>query len=163
MSSLKKKFKVDEQVFVKVISWTIGKSSQKGTKFVRIKFTKGISWTGYFTDATTERVMKTLEDLGFKGRNLAMLAEENALDTENEFIAVIQESREYEGKTYYDAKWINKAYSKGFNAEKVDQSIMREFEEMDTRAYIEGATDISKPAAADDMYSSSFSESDIPF
>jgi hypothetical protein len=163
MSSLKKKFKPDEQVLCKVRSWTIGKSKEKGTKYIRVSFSQGITWTGWLTDKTTEKTMKTLEDLGFKGRNLAMLTEENALDMENEFLVTIESSREYEGNTYYDARWVNKAWEGGFKRSKVDDDLLKEFESVDTRPYIEGATDITKPAATDDVYSPEFASDMIPF
>lgn len=157
-----RKHKVKDRVLTTVRKWTVGKSPNKGTKYVRVQLEGFITWTGYLTPKTTAKTMEALEIMGFRGSNLSQLGVENALDTETEIVAVIGEVREYQGKTYYNADWINKNTAFGFDEEAKD--LLDEFN-VDTRAYIADAEDMSRPAHQEYTSSSeaTFDTSDIPF
>ena len=75
------KLKKGDAIVSQVKKWTLGKSKNKGTAFVRVTFFGGHTWTGYFTPNTHENVMKQLEIMGFNGANIKMLANDNALNT----------------------------------------------------------------------------------
>lgn len=155
-----KKLKKGDNILTTVRSWTVGKSKNRGTKYVRVSLDGYIDWTGWLTDKTTAKTMEQLAIMGFKGSNLGMLKNEDALDKNKEIVAVIGDSRDYKGKTYYSADWINRAG--GFTGDNAD---LDEFADIDTRAYIDGAVD-DEPAVNED-YSigtdPSFTASDIPF
>lgn len=161
-----KKYKIGDRVLSTVTRWTVGKSAVKGTKFIRVTLTNGITWTGYITPNTTAKTMETLETMGFVGSNLSMIGADNALDTETEVVAVIGEVREYNGNTYYNADWINKNSARGFDSESKD--LLSDFD-MDTRAYIADSVDLSSPASSESTQQThqepphNFTTDDIPF
>lgn len=160
-----KKHKVGDRVLTTVRKWEVGKSKNKGTKFVRVQLEGFISWTGYITPKTTAKTMEALETMGFRGTSLSQLGAQGALDTETEIVAVIGEIREWEGKTYYNADWINQNAAFGFNEESKD--LLDEFD-IDTRAYISDTKDISPPASTEYAQQApaethNFTADDIPF
>lgn len=163
-----KKHKVGDVVSASIRTWTIGKSKLKQTPYVRVSFNGYITWTGYLTAKTTESTMKSLETMGFSGANLSQLRNDNALNTSKSFNCVIDEVREHEGRIYYNASWVNdpSKQSSGFSDKDVDEDVMKEFENFDTRAYIDNAKDIDPPAASE-SYSlaedQNFTADDIPF
>lgn len=160
------KYKPDQRVLTSVRSWTIGKSPKKGTRFVKVFLENYIEWVGYDTPNTIAKANEALEIMGFKGANWGMLASDDALDKTREIAAVIDEVREYKGKFYHKAKWINKVSTGGFTGD-VDQDLLDEFSDVDTRAYIADAQD--PEPALDESYQVStdtnftFTEDDIPF
>ncbi|MBE9542529.1 MAG: hypothetical protein IMF01_09440 [Proteobacteria bacterium] len=154
-----RKYKVDESVLTSVRSWTVGRSKNKNTPYVKVTFDNYIDWTGWLTDKTMERTMQTLAMMGFKGSNLGMLKDDNALNKELELAAVIEEAREYKGKWYHSAKWINKV---GGFAGDMDDDLAN----MDTRAYINNPIDVNSEPSNDysDIHTdASFTADDIPF
>lgn len=163
-----RKFKKGEQVPAKIRSWTVGKNPKNGNLCVKINLEGYIQWTGWLTTAATPYTMKTLEACGFRGANLGQLRHDNALDTSKEFFAIIGESRVHDGKTYYEADFINDPDKQvsGWSDKNVEKDLVDELERFDTRAYIDGASDIEPPAATQD-YSvntdANFASDDIPF
>lgn len=100
----------------------LGKSKDKGTPFIAIEFEEdndiepqSITWFGYITDKTVERVVKTIEELGWTGDDILQLdhprKEENEgdsrFDLRGKKCEIVVESEEYNGKTYHKVKWIN--------------------------------------------------------
>lgn len=161
-----KKLKKDDKTKSKIASWELGKTKGKGTRFVRVKFFGKIEWTGWLTAKTEENTMGTLADMGFKGSNLSMLAQDGALDTEPQYEITIDSSRQYEGKTYYSARWVNKIYEAKFKPNKdIDLS---EFDQ-DVSGYIPDAQDINPPATSESQpdynvsTDANFASDDIPF
>lgn len=156
-----RKHRPGDGVITKVRRWEVGKSKVKGTPYVRVQLDGYISWTGYITPNTTEKTMQALATMGFKGTNLKQLGNDNALDTNTTIVAVIGESREYNGKTYYNADWINKEASRGFDEKSKD--LLDDFD-IDTRAYIENTKDISKISESNTQQNTpTFTADDIPF
>ena len=137
------KYKIGQEVLTQVTKWTLGKSAVKQTRFIRVSFKGGIAKTLYLTPGTQENVMKDLATMGFKGSNIQMLKEENALDMDKDLRVTIDDTREYEGNTYYDASWINPVGGSGFDESCMD--MIDDFD-IDTRAFIDDAKDISSPA-----------------
>ena len=144
--------------------WTVGKSKNKQTPYVRVTFESYITWTGYLTPKTNENTMKALAVMGFKGANLGMLKHENALDTSIEYVAVIGEAREQKEYVYQDAKWINSNEIGGFKTPDAD--VMDDFDSFDTRAYIADAKEDNIPAANERFApeaDAAFTAENIPF
>lgn len=148
------KLKTGDSIIGQIKRWTLGKSKNKGTPFIRVTFTGGHAWTGYLTPNTHENVLKQLEIMGFKGANLKMLKNDDALDSKRDLSLTLGESREYQGNTYWDIDWVNKLGGCQID----DPSVLDDFD-MDTRAYIEDAKDIDPPATTD----TTFTADDIPF
>lgn len=160
-----RKHQPGDRVLTSVRKWSLGKSKNKGTKFIKVQLQGGITWTGYFHPNSMEKTMEALEIMGYQGSNINQIGAPNALDTETEVVAVILDSWDYQGKTYYNAKWINKNASFGFDEKSED--LLDDFN-IDTRAYIDGAKDISPPASSefgnsDLVDSHNFTANDIPF
>lgn len=156
-------YKIGMAVLARPIKWSIGKTKEKETKYVRVQLEHGISWTGWLTPKTEERTMKALATMGFKGASLQDLQYPDALDINTEIAAKIDSTREYNGKTYYDASFINPIG--GFDARSKD--LLDEFD-IDTRAYIKDAKKTEKKESALDQdynpgVDSSFTADDIPF
>ena len=151
------KLKKGDAIVGQVKRWALGKSKNKGTPFIRVTFTGGHNWTGYLTPNTHETVLKQLGIMGFKGSNLKMLKNDDALKTDKDLSLVLGESREYQGKTYWDIDWVNKIG--GCVIE--DESVLDYFD-FDTRAYISDTQDIDPPAATEKQ-DTHFTASDIPF
>ena len=165
----KKKFKEGDSVLTSIRKWELGKSDKKNTKYVRVTFNHYISWTGWLTPGAMANTMKALETMGFKGSKISDLQYDNALNTEKEFACVIDSSRVWKENTYYDAAWVNAAFETGFDDKS--KGMLGEFD-MDTRAYIEDAQDMSPPASQDDgimdqnydiSTDANFTADDIPF
>ena len=162
------KYKVDQRVVTQVRGWSIGRSKNKNTPYVQIDFENYIRWTGYHHPNSVEKLMEVLEICGFKGADLSMLRHDDALDKTIDVAAVIESVREYKGKFYHDAKWINNISNGGFDTD-VDQATIDDFADLDTRAYITDAKEDSKPAdqhgMSDNEYNgdNSFTADDIPF
>lgn len=163
-----KKHKIDDRILTQVMSWVVGFSTNTHTPFVRVTLAGGITWTGWLKSPKSKEIaLKGLQVMGFKGSTLGMLKEDNALDKTRDVIAVIGEIRPYNGKTYYDAKFINRAPKMGFSEDKKSAGIMDELDKIDTRGVIEDATDISTPAvsgrALADTFDDGFNPEEIPF
>ena len=156
-----KKYKPDERVMTTLRSWEVGKTKNNNI-VIKLKFENYIEWNGFNTPKAKQKLMETLALLGFKGSNLGMLQNENALDTTKEVAAVIDTVREYKGKFYHSAKWINNI-SGGFVKPK-DSSIMDELSEVDCRGYIDDTVD-DMPAHQeyDRGPKGGFTAEDIPF
>src|SRR3990167_276026 len=162
--------KSGDKTKAKIKTWELGVTPNTQTKYVRVKFTGGIDWTGWISKKATENTMKTLEDMGFKGSNLKMLANDNALDTSIEYDITIGEVRNgKEGKKYYAARWVNKPFVTGFKKSK--DGDLDDFD-IDTSAYISGTVDDAPPTnpndpEGDEEYSiptdANFAADDIPF
>jgi len=144
-----------------VRSWELGKTKPtadkpNGSKFVKIIFSNRISKTMWATQGVFDSpkaaaiFWDTLATLGFRGSSLAMLANDGALDTETQFEVTIEKEREYEGKMYYEASWINKPFQAGFKENNMTDDELNEFD-IDASMHIEGTSDINKPAAAEDF------------
>lgn len=164
------RYKPDQRVITTIRNWTLGTIKTTGTDYVRVRFENYIEWTGFLSPKAIAKTMETLESMGFKGRDLSQLSLQDALDTSVEYIAVIDEEREYEGKFYYSAKWINNAPTIGFSKD-TPKDLVDKFSKYDTRAYIADAKDMSPPAVAEDWATpdpgapteTNFASDDIPF
>jgi hypothetical protein len=64
---------------------------------------RNITWRGYFTDATQERTLESLEHCGWDGKNLTKMT---GLGTRVAVI-VIEDEEGQDGKTYSRVKWVN--------------------------------------------------------
>lgn len=162
-----KKYKVDDFVTTKVVSWTAGFSKEKQTPFIRVTLEGGITWTGWCkSEKSKEITIKALEVMGFKGTDLSQIKRDDALDTERDVVAIIGEIRMYKEQAYYDAKFINRAKKKGFQSDGND-AVFEQLKDVDTKAYIEDAKDMG--ATSDegimpaDYNPSDFAAEEIPF
>lgn len=170
MAQQQRKFKVGEQVETTVRSWEFGKTPNKGTKYVRIRFNNYITKTIWpWSPKAQAHAMETLETLGFRGKDLTMLRHEGALNTQKQFLVTIDEINTKDNKHYYEASWVNDPdkIMSGFNAGEMTKDELDEFS-LDTSAYIENAQDIEPPAASDDIYNTpaeepNFAADSIPF
>lgn len=91
-----------------------GVSSKKGTPYIQIDLiveageAKGsrVRWTGYLNDNAIERTLKTLNEIfGWTWNADELELEEVPFD--NVLVSAEIVSEEYNGKTFYKAKWIN--------------------------------------------------------
>jgi hypothetical protein len=91
-----------------------GVSSKKGTPYIQIDLiveageAKGskVRWTGYLSDNAIEKTLKTLNEIfGWKWNADELEFEEVPFDGVIVTAEVVSE--EYNGKTFYKAKWIN--------------------------------------------------------
>jgi hypothetical protein len=157
-------YKKGDKIKCKISTWELGRTPNTGTKYVRIRCTNRVEWTGWLTDKTEENTMGTLADLGFLGSDIRMLVNDDALDREIDVIATVDSFRIYEGKRYYSARWLNKKFEGGFNKKSLDGIDLDDFA-MDTTGYIDGAKDINQPAVSDYQISedATFAADDIPF
>lgn len=160
-----KKLKVGEQIETTIRSWEFGKTPTKGTKYIRIRFNNYITKTIWpWSPKAQEHAIKTLETLGFKGKDLSMLKNDDALDTKKIFLVTIDEVKTSNGKNYYEASWVNdpdKIFG-GFNSE-LSKDELDEFS-MDVSGYIADAKDIDPPASSENYSSSTtYAADDIPF
>ena len=98
----------------KALSGALGESKKKGTPYVLVDFEvlddgphKGhrVQFTGYFTDATSERTIDALRNVGctFPADDLTDLS--GLGDRE---ASIVVEAETYEGKTYPKVKWVNR-------------------------------------------------------
>lgn len=166
-----RKYKVDDHVTTKVISWTAGISKEKQTPFIRVSLEGGITWTGWCkSEKSKEITINCLQVMGFKGTDLSQIKRDDALDTERDVIAVIGEVRPWKDAIYYDAKFINRAKKKGFQADDKNNAVFDTLKDIDTRAHIEDAQDLNAetPGAAPGFEGTNFTPNDfvaddIPF
>lgn len=166
--SNQRKFKIGEQTETTLRGWSAGRSQQKGTPYIRLVFQDYISKDLWLTKKNMERAMGILEMLGFKGTDLSQIANDDALDKTKIVMATIDESREYNGKTYYTASWINDPDQAFGGAGEIEKDLLDDLKGFDTRAYIEGATDQSQPQAQKQQSTNTstdtnFAADDIPF
>jgi hypothetical protein len=166
-----RKYKVDDHVTTKVISWTAGISKEKQTPFIRVSLEGGITWTGWCkSDKSKEITINCLQVMGFKGTDLSQIKNDNALDTERDVVAVIGEVRPWKDAVYYDAKFINRAKKKGFQADDKNNAVFETLKDIDTTAQIEDAKDLnagdgSLPASYEgtNFTPNDFAAEEIPF
>lgn len=108
---------VGEEVITKVISWTTGHTPLNNRPFVRVQLEGGITWTGWIgSEKSKASTIKTLNVMGFKGKDLSKIQDDKALDVTRDVIAVIGEVREWNSMTFYNARFINRIKKKGFQA-----------------------------------------------
>ena len=102
--------------------------------------------------------------MGFKGTDLSQIKRDDALDTERDVVAIIGEIRMYKEQAYYDAKFINRAKKKGFQSDGND-AVFEQLKDVDTKAYIEDAKDMSTgpEGVMPTDYNPEFSDEQIPF
>ena len=106
-----------EEIITKVISWTTGTTSINQRPFVRVSLEGGITWTGWIgSEKSQASTIKTLNVMGFKGKDLSKIQDDKALDVTRDVIAVIGEVREWNGMIFYNARFINRIKKKGFQA-----------------------------------------------
>ena len=164
----KKKHKIGDKILTSVLRWTVGKTSGKGTKYVKVTLSGGIDWTGWLTPKAMDNTMKHLATMGFKGSKISDLQYDKALNTDLDLSAEIGSTREYKGNTYYEAKWVNSIRDLGFDDKA--KGILDEFD-IDTRAYIDDAQDMAPPASSEGLLDqdfdletdATFTADDIPF
>lgn len=90
--------------------FTFGKTS-KGTEQVALLFevadgeAKGqrITWYGFFTDATYERTLDSLENAGWDGQSLQKLGGLGSRPC----VIVVENEEGQDGKTYPRVRWVN--------------------------------------------------------
>lgn len=130
------KFVENQRVLTSVISWTLGRSPEKNTPYVRVTLDGGINWTGWLgSDKSKAITLDALKVMGFKGTAAGQLKFNDALDTQRSVIAVIAQPRLYKGKEYYDAKFINRAPQTGFKG--ADEDVLAEMDGIDIRHFVE--------------------------
>lgn len=162
--SNQRKFKIGEQTETTLRGWSAGRSQNKGTPYIRLVFNDYISKDLWLTKKNMERAMATLEMLGFRGTDLSQIADDNALDKTKVVMVTIDESREYNGKTYYTASWVNDPDDQFGGAQEIEKDLLDDLKGMDTRAYIDGAVDKSANVNhAQPSTDANFASSDIPF
>lgn len=161
------KYKVNDRVTTRVISWTAGVSKEKKTPFIRVNFEGNIQWTGWCSsDKAKEITIKALEVMGFKGTDLGQIKNENALDTNRDIVAVIGEIRKWNNQTFYDAKFINRAPTKGFKADKKEEDVFDTLKDISTTAHIEDAHNHKQETyepGFDPVFDRNFTADEIPF
>jgi hypothetical protein len=170
------KLKIGDMTLATIRSWELKKTTT-GSKYVKIIFSNRISKTlwateGVFKSPKAAQIFwDTLATMGFKGSLLSMLANDGALDTETQFEVSIEDTRDYQGKTYYEAGWINAPFKAGFKDSGMTDDELSEFD-IDASMHIEGTVDLNKPAVAEDFAQqpeykaeadANFAASDIPF
>jgi len=176
------RLQIGSMTLATIRSWELGKTKPtpekpNGSKYVRIIFSNRISKTLWATDGvfaspkSAKIFWDTLATMGFRGNMLSMLANDGALDTETQFEVTIESEREYEGKFYYEASWINRPFQAGFKENNMTDDELSEFD-IDASAYIEDTVDLNKPAVAEDFAQqpeyntatdATFAADDIPF
>lgn len=166
--SNKKPLKVGDQVETTLRTWEFGKTLGKGTKYLRLNFDGYIQknlWL-WSSPKATKQGMDVLETLGFKGKDILMLRNENALDTKKVVLVTIDEVTNKDGKSYYTASWVNdpdKIMSGFKQADNMTSDELDEFS-MDTTSYIDDAQDIDQPASSEYKGpEAGFASDDIPF
>lgn len=146
MSKTQKKYKKGDFIKTKIKSWSLDKTSN-GQKYVRITFYGGISKTLWasskvFANPVSAKIFwDTLSAMGFKGKSLKMLATEGALNIEREFNVQVDSTRQYEGRTFYDAGFVNAIYEAGFKDSNMTADELDEFD-ISSEGYVEDAQDI---------------------
>lgn len=163
-----RKYKVDDRVTTQVNSWTAGVSKEKKTPFIRVSLEGGITWTGWCaSDKSKEITIKALQVMGFKGTDLSQIKMADALDTERDIVAVIGEVRKWKDQTYYDAKFINRTSKKGFQTDSKEGDVFETLRDIDTKAHIEDAEDMSEKKDEEighhPVFDQAFTTDQIPF
>jgi hypothetical protein len=120
--------------------WTFGKTS-KGTEQIAILFEiaegdeKGqrITWYGFFTEATYERTLDSLENAGWDGQSLKRL---DGLGS-RPCVIVVENETGQDGKTYPRVRWVN-SLGGGLNVkEKMETHEVNSLEERMKGAMLE--------------------------
>lgn len=155
--------KVGEQLEVRLKSWKLGRSKEKNTPFIRLIFENYISKDLWVTQKNMPNLMPVLELLGYNQPTLKGIADENALEKEKIVLVTIDSIREYEGKKYYEASWINDPdkIMQGYNSKGTTPDLLDELDRFDTRAYIDtnnDTQDYSNGSSMEDRYD----DNDIP-
>ena len=99
------------------VSFQFGKSAKKQTEMVSVMFAfvggpndgKRMIWNGYFTDATAERTLESLEHCGWDGDDVRTLKGFGSKNVE----LVIDEEPGQDGNMYPRVQWVNKLYNRG--------------------------------------------------
>lgn len=99
----------------KPVECSVGKSKDKGTPFIAIKFeikdgekNHYLTWNGYITDKTKKRTIEAIVTCGFRGTDLTQIAAGHGLDFAKQVQVVVEEELyEKDGKMYPKIKWIN--------------------------------------------------------
>ena len=154
-----RKYQKGEQVETKLRTWKGGITPGKGTKYIRLVFDNYISKDLWLTAKNMENVMKTLKIFGFNGDNLGDLMDENSLDKNKYVYAIIEDSREHNGKTYYNASFINDPDAQYGVMKDTPQDLYDHLKRFDTRAY----KDAPQRQVAPGPVQNTFTADDIPF
>lgn len=100
----------------------LSKSKNAGTPFIGIVFEEAegdnpdtITWFGYITEKTAERLVATLEGLGWTGNDITTLGQpptddqvgDRNIDLRGAECEIVVESEIYNEKTQVKVKWIN--------------------------------------------------------
>ena len=154
-------YRIGDSIATTLRSWKIERIGDKKTPAIKCTFENYIDWTGWFTPDAMAVTMKALQAMGYKYPDLKSITKPDAFDLEKEVLCEIEESREYKGKKYYKAKWVNSIFRKGFNEKNLDTSLIDELGRMDVRAYTEGATSPQDSKPGND-FDPGPTDSDIP-
>jgi len=91
----------------RAVEWKLGITSQ-GTEHIAVLLQledgRQITWYGYFTEKTMERTLDSLEYMGWDGEDIT-----NPVGLDRNTVFVVVEHKEHDGKTYAEARWINRA------------------------------------------------------
>ena len=100
----------------------LGASKNKGTPFIEfyLKILEGpnqgglVRWTGYFTEATNERSIQSLQICGWRGDDLSEFSDGGLHGLDTNEVSIVVDLEEYtnnEGETRHTPKvqWINRA------------------------------------------------------
>lgn len=99
------------------VSFQFGKSAKKQTEMVSVMFAfvggpndgKRMIWNGYFTDATAERTLESLEHCGWDGDDVREMKGFGSKNVE----LVIDEEAGTNGEMYPRVQWVNKLFARG--------------------------------------------------
>jgi hypothetical protein len=71
-----------------------------------------VYWRGYFSDATVDRTIESLQNMGWQGDDLSELEDLDAAGAERflpDTFAIVCEPEEFEGVWRLKVKWVNKS------------------------------------------------------
>ena len=115
----------------KAVEHQFGKTSNDNEK-IRVTFDiaegehkgKRLFWEGFFTEATVDRTLESLEYCGWDGESLT---EMKGLGTQ-EVILVVENEKGTDGKMYLKVRWVNRLASRKLK-NAIDASDVRSLEE----------------------------------
>lgn len=135
----KPSLKKGDRVLASPAFWDVNMNSN-GKPFAKVKFSNGLVFIGYLTDAAIENTSKNLAILGFNGQNPYDLKKEDALDrmVEVECTVGVDLVTDKDGKQreVFHVAFINEKFKKS----DLDASQIAELKSIDMRGYLAGLT-----------------------
>lgn len=146
----------------KPVKWWTGESSH-GTPYIAVQFEivatgETITWWGYVTERTIDRVIESLRYCGWWGHELAKMGEEG-MGTKEPIIVVDHE--EYNGEIRDRVQWVNSGERAVTMGGGMDPATERSFAARLAQAA--RAFDAQRKQTGQASSSTSISDDDIPF